>query len=133
LDGQIGSEWFWDVNGIWGHNKAKQVMHGNINAANVAQALGPVSGCVGHTSNYNGQGTCVPLDLFGTPGSITQSMLDFIGFDQHDSSDPKLWGTSANISGKWFDVGGGALGLAGGVEYRRQKGRFDPDQVVQDG
>ena len=39
LDGQIGSEWYWDVNGIWGQNKASQIMHGNINAQHVAQAL----------------------------------------------------------------------------------------------
>ncbi len=85
-------------------------MHGNINAFNVQQALGPLSGCVGHTSTYNGQGTCVPLDLFGTPGAITSAMLDFVGFDQHDKSKQEVWGGSGNISGKWFDVGGGPLG-----------------------
>jgi iron complex outermembrane receptor protein len=85
LDGQFGPEWFWDVNGLWGQNKASQIMHGNINAFNVQQALGPLSGCVGHTSTYNGQGTCVPLDLFGTPGAITSAMLDFVGFDQRQS------------------------------------------------
>jgi iron complex outermembrane receptor protein len=44
-----------------------------------------------------------------------------------------MWGGTANISGKWFDVGGDRLGLAGGVEYRRLKGRFDPDPIVQAG
>jgi iron complex outermembrane receptor protein len=132
LDGHLGGEWYWDVNGIWGKNKAKQVFHGNLNAFNVAQALGPVSACVGHTG-FGGVGTCTPLDLFGTPGAITQSMLDFIEFDQHDSSEQKMWGASANISGKWFDVGGDRLGLAGGVEYRHLKGRFDPDPIVQAG
>jgi iron complex outermembrane receptor protein len=122
LDGQIGPEWYWDVNGIWGLNKARQTMTGNINAAKVAQALGP--DCTG---------SCVPLDLFGTPGSITQQMLDFIGFTQHDKSEQKIWGGSANISGKWFNVGGDALGLAGGVEYRRLKGSFTPDPIVQAG
>ena len=133
LDGQIGGDWYWDVNGIYGRNKATQVFHGNLNAFNISQALGPVSGCVGHSSNYNGEGTCVPLDIFGTPGSITQPMLDFIGFDQHDKSEQKTWGATANISGKWFDVGGDRLGLAGGVEYRHLFGRFDPDKIVQDG
>ncbi|MBW0007290.1 MAG: TonB-dependent receptor [Sphingomonas sp.] len=124
LDGHLAGEWYWDVNGIWGHNKASQIMHGNINADKVRQALGPLASCTS---------PCVPLDLFGTPGSITPAMLGFIGFDQHDSSDQKLWGTSGNISGKWFDVGGGPLGLAIGAEYRRLKGRFDPDPVVQAG
>ena len=125
LDGRIGgSEWYWDVNGIWGQNKAKQTMHGNINAQKVAQALGPIASCTA---------PCVPLDLFGTPGAITPAMLGFIGFDQHDSSEQKIWGGSANISGKLVDVGGGPLGVAAGVEYRRLKGRFDPDPIVQAG
>jgi iron complex outermembrane receptor protein len=122
LDGRIGPDWYWDVNGIWGRNKAKQTMTGNFNAAKVQEALGP-----------NCTGSCVPLDLFGTPGSITPAMLDFIGFTQHDKSEQKIWGGSANISGKWFDVGGDALGLAGGVEYRRLKGSFTPDPIVQAG
>ena len=76
----------------------------------------------------------MPLNLFGTPGSITPAMLDFIGFTQHDKSEQKIWGDfTANISGKLFDVGGGPLGLAGGVEYRDLKGRFDPDPIVQAG
>ena len=46
LDGKFGlldHDWYWDVNGIYGRNKAKQMMHGNFNAANLAQALGPVA------------------------------------------------------------------------------------------
>ena len=88
-----------------------------------AQALGPVATCAAIAG-------CVPLDLFGTPGAITPAMLGFIGFDQHDTSKQKIWGTSANVSGKLFDVGGGPLGVAAGVEYRRLTGRFDPDPVV---
>jgi iron complex outermembrane receptor protein len=124
LDGRIGStgDWYWDINGIYGRNKAKQTMLGNINAQRVQQALGP--SCTG---------SCVPLDLFGTPGAVTQQMIDFIGFTQHDSSKQSILGASANITGKWLDIGDDRLGLAGGVEFRRLKGRFDPDPIVQAG
>ena len=132
LDGRLGAEWYWDVNGIWGRNKAKQTMTGNINAKNVEQALGPVGSCVGQP-NYDNSRTCVPLNMFGTPGSITQSMLDFISFTQHDSSKQSVWGGSANITGKFLEAGGGPIGIAAGVEYRRLKGNFIPDLVVQQG
>ncbi|HEU4957359.1 MAG TPA: TonB-dependent receptor plug domain-containing protein, partial [Sphingomicrobium sp.] len=61
--GMFGREWFWDVNGVYGHNKAKQTMFGNINAANLSQALGPVGGCTG---------ACVPFNIFGGTGTITE-------------------------------------------------------------
>ena len=132
LDGTLGGEWYWDLNGVYGKNKAKQTMFGNINALHVQQALGLLSNCVGKPG-LDGVGTCVPLDMFGTPGAITPAMLDFIGFNQHDSSQQSILQGTGNISGKWFDVGGGPLGIAAGVEYRRLKGRFDPDPVVAAG
>ena len=127
LDGKFalaGREWFWDVNGIVGRNKAKQKMLGNINAAILQTALGPVADCTG---------SCVPFNIFGGAGSITPAMLDYVGFIQNDSSEQKLWGASANVSGSLLELPGGPLGLAVGVEHRDLKGRFDPDEVVEAG
>lgn len=127
LDGKfdlLGNNWFWDINGIYGRNKAKQAAFGNVNAANVAQALGPVAGCTG---------ACVPLNVFGGAGSITPAMLDFISFVQNDSSKQKLWGASANVSGGLLELPGGTMGLAIGYEHRDYFGRFDPDPIVAAG
>ena len=127
LDGRfsmLAGDWFWDVNGIYGRNKAKQTFLGNINAAKLQQALGPVSQCTA---------PCVPFDFFGTVGSVTPAMLDWIGFDEHDSSEQKTWDFSGNISGKLFALPGGDMGLAAGVEYRDLTGRYDPDPVIAAG
>ena len=124
LDGRfsaLAGDWFWDLNGIYGKNKAKQTFLGNINAAKLQQALGPIADC---------QAPCVPFDFFGTVGSVTQAMLDWIGFAEHDSSEQKTVDFSGNISGKLFALPGGDLGLAAGVEYRDLKGRYDPDPVI---
>ena len=127
LDGRVSlmnSDWFWDINAIYGRNKARQTMFGNINAANLQNALGPVANCTG---------SCVPFNIFGGVGSITQGMLDYVSFVQRDSSKQNLWAVSANMSGKLFTLPGGDLGLAIGVEHRDLKGRFDPDPVVAAG
>ena len=124
LDGRfsfLAGDWYWDLNGIYGKNKAKQTFLGNINAAHLQQALGPVADCTA---------PCVPFDFFGTVGSVTQAMLDWIGFDEHDSSEQKTWDFTGNVSGKLFALPGGDLGLAAGVEYRDLKGRYDPDPVI---
>jgi iron complex outermembrane receptor protein len=117
-------QWYWDVNGTVGRNKANQTVLGNVNAANVARALGPVAACTA---------PCVPFNIFGGAGSITQPMIDYIAFTQRDSSRQELWDVTANLSGSLFELPGGPAGLAVGVEHRDQKGRFDPDPVVAAG
>jgi len=127
LDGQFrfGSrDWYWDVNAVYGRNKAEQEVFGNINAANLARALGPVAACTA---------PCVPFNIFGGVGSITQAMYDYVGFVQDDSSRQTLWDVTANLSGELFDLPGGPVGFAIGVEHRDQKGRFDPDEIVAAG
>jgi iron complex outermembrane receptor protein len=124
--GLAGHEWFWDVNMLYGHNKAKQTMLGNINAAHLKTALGPLAVC-------NATPGCVPFNFFGGVGSVTQGMLDWINFEQNDSSEQTLWGVTANVSGAIAELPGGPLGVAFGVEHRNQKGRFDPDPVVAAG
>ena len=75
----------------------------------------------------------MPFNFFGGAGSITQAMMDFVGFVQHDSSSQKTWDFTGNITGKLFELPGGPLGIAAGVEYRKLTGRFDPDPVVTAG
>ncbi|RJF91227.1 TonB-dependent receptor [Sphingomonas cavernae] len=127
LDGEFDvgeSNWYWDVNAAYGKNKAEQTMLGNINSDRLRQALGPIANCTS---------PCVPFNLFGGAGSITQGMLDFVTFEQHDSSEQEMWDFTGNVTGSLFTLPGGDLGIAAGVEYRDLKGRFDPDPVVAAG
>ena len=127
LDGRfnLGSrEWYWDVNGSFGINQAKQSFTGNVRADRVAQAIGPVANCTA---------PCVPLNLFGGAGSITQPMLDWIAFTEHDSSNQHLYDFTANTSGPIADLPAGPLEVALGVEHRKQSARFTPDPIVSAG
>jgi iron complex outermembrane receptor protein len=127
LDGQFdvsGRDWYWDLNASYGRNKAEQDMFGNIHSGLLRQALGPISGCAA---------PCVPFNLFGGAGSITPAMIDFVSFEQNDSSRQSQFDATANLSGSLFELPGGPLGLAVGLEYRKLKGRFDPDPVVAAG
>ncbi|MEA3037065.1 MAG: iron complex outerrane recepter protein [Sphingomonadales bacterium] len=127
LDGKFelaGHDWFWDINGLMGRNKAKQTVLGNVNAANLARALGPVAACTA---------PCVPFNIFGGAGSITQAMINYVAFTQRDSSSQRVWDVSANVTGGLFDLPGGPLAIALGAEHRDQRGRFDPDPTVAAG
>jgi len=130
LDGSFnagGREWYWDINASYGRNKAKQTMYGNINSENLRIALGDPDGECADTEG------CVPFNFFGGPGTITQEMIDFVGFVQRDSSKQTSLDFTANISGSLFELPGGPLGVAAGVEYRKLRGRFDPDPIVAAG
>jgi len=136
FDGEFGvggHTWYWDVNAVYGHNSAKQKMLGNINSANLRQALGPIANCNGNPSDYDGQGTCVPFNIFGGAGTITPEMMNFVTFVQNDRSKQETVDLSGNIAGELFELPGGPLGFAAGLEYRDLTGRFTPDQVVSDG
>lgn len=124
LDGsfELGSRnWYWDVNGVYGINDAHQVFTGNVNAANLARALGPVANCTG---------ACVPFNIFGGVGSVTQAMLDYVTFDEKDKSKQRLWDFTANLSGEVFDLPGGPVGVAVGYEHRDQYASYDPDPII---
>ncbi|MFX8254383.1 hypothetical protein ABTL28_19350, partial [Acinetobacter baumannii] len=86
-------KWFWDANAVYGLNDAHQLFTGNVNAAKLAQALGPVSQCTG---------ACVPFNIFGGAtvggaGSITPAMLAFVTFNERDKSQQELNDFSANL------------------------------------
>jgi iron complex outermembrane receptor protein len=129
LDGDfnmLAGDWYWDVNVAYGRNKASQTMFGNINSGHLRTALGPVATCAATAG-------CTPFNFFGGAGSLTPAMLDWVTFVQHDSSENSTFDATANLSGKLFELPGGPLALAAGVEYRKLKGQFDPDPVVAAG
>ncbi len=129
LDGSfdVGShKWYWDVSGVYGVNDAHQLFTGNLNAANLARALGPVANCTG---------PCVPFNIFGGSaiggqGSITQAMLDYVTFDERDRSRQRLADFTANLSGDLLDLPAGPVGFAIGYEHRDQKASYTPDPII---
>jgi iron complex outermembrane receptor protein len=124
LDGafHVGDKkWYWDLNGVYGINDAHQIFTGNLNAAKLAQALGPVANCTA---------PCVPFNIFGGAGSITKAMLDYVTFDERDKSKQQLVDFTANLSGELFDLPAGAVGVALGYEHRDQRASYAPDPVI---
>jgi iron complex outermembrane receptor protein len=127
LDGnfQVGErKFYWDVNAVLGFNDAHQVFTGNVNAANLARALGPLAQCTA---------PCVPFNIFGGAGSVTPEMLGYVGFVERDKSRQSLQDYTANLTGDLFELPAGAVGIAIGYEHRRQYGEFIPDPIIQAG
>lgn len=115
--------WFWDVNAAYSKNEAEQTNFGSYNIRNINLALGDPAVCAATPG-------CVPLNIFGGPGTITPEMLAWIRPVVHDESENKLTLFSANLSGDLFDMPAGSLAFATGYEYRKYEGFYQPDPIT---
>ncbi|MFT5135425.1 MAG: iron complex outermembrane receptor protein [Arenicella sp.] len=134
LDGEFdrgGRTMYWDATIGYGDNQGKQEKQNSHNAANLQIAMGDPTVCAATPG-------CTPFNYFGGQGpdgqgSITQAMLDFVGYTQRDSSEQKLLDLAFNISGDLFTLSAGEVGFAAGIEYRDQEGNFIADPVAARG
>ena len=123
--------WYWDLTGSYGDNRGFQQKFNSHNAAKLQVAMGDVNVC-------NATPNCVPFNYFGGQGpdgtgSITEEMLDFVRFTQRDFSEQTLKDYSANLTGDIFEMPGGPMGFAVGIEFRDHQGSFQPDPIAASG
>lgn len=137
----LGDRYFsWDAGMVYGRNDENDTTYGLFNVLALKNALGPsmldTNGnpvCVTTpgdlTSVIPG---CVPLNLLSN-GGITQDMLDYSTFVAHDSGGYKMKQYYADVSGDLFQLQGGMLGFAFGVEKRTEDGFSQPDALIASG
>ncbi|WP_462114999.1 TonB-dependent receptor domain-containing protein, partial [Lysobacter xanthus] len=76
---------------------------------------------------------CVPLNLLGAPGAITQDMLNYSSFVAHDELSYKMKDYYANVTGEIAELPGGMLAFAAGLERRTESGYDSPDALISSG
>ncbi len=122
LDGTfaLAGDWTWDLFASWNRNEATFTAFNQINLENVYRALHSPALCAAAPG-------CTPLNIFGT---ITPEMADYIRFNGFDRQRAEMWNISANVSRSLFELPGGAVGFAGGYEYRNEKATDTPDSFA---
>ncbi|WP_213997770.1 TonB-dependent receptor [Arsukibacterium sp.] len=128
MEGQFmasGQPIFWDINAAYSTNRARQDNFGSYNARRLSTALGPLAACQADPN-------CVPLDIFGE-GSISSDMLSYIQPIVRDSSENKLSLYSVNLTGDITELPAGPLSFAGGWEFRKYTGEYNPDGLTVSG
>ncbi len=124
LEGSFGDAWTWDAHYIYGQNDQTELTTGLLNLTRINQALG---------ANCNVSTSCVPLNMFGGPGTITQQMLDYITFDSVARSGLTMKDYAFNTGGDVFELPGGMVGMAIGLERREETGFDTPDPLTVTG
>lgn len=140
LEGTLtfGEKYFdWEAGYFRGENKANNTTFGLFNIIALRQALGPsfrdTDGIIKCGAPGAIIGGCVPMNILGAPGSITQEMLDFATFTAHDEYNYTQKTYYANISGDLFDLPGGPFGFSFGLEHRTEDGYDSPDALINSG
>jgi iron complex outermembrane receptor protein len=142
----FGRTFDWDVNYLNNDNRLIQDTFGNVNLANLRAAVGP--------SFLNGGGqvqcgtaaapislsSCVPFNPYlpygdTRAGGLTgnTALQNFLFQNEHATGQTGTVVYSANITGSLFDLPAGPLGLAAGVEHRKEDGKFVPDALAVTG
>ena len=135
LDGWIG-QWRWDASLTWGRNETDQRQTGDLLDDRLRAALG---------TSFLDDGTptcgtsadpipgCVPLNLFGGAGSITDAMLGYVGADLMDSGFNEQRVVEVNLLGDLATLPAGPLAAAFGFQYREEEGGETPDPQTRAG
>jgi iron complex outermembrane receptor protein len=145
-------QWNWDVGFFSNENTNNKTGHGDaytpaLQAALGASYLNPTTGRVECGSAANptpygtnfGNGECIPFSPFLRYGQAGQGSLAdpalqaFLFPEYHDVGKTKTTDYAANIGGSLFTLPAGDVGLAVGIEHRKEEGRFVPDAVNQNG
>jgi len=120
VEGTISDRWSYDVAFNWGRNTGIDAIANNINMLRFGETLDP---------DVCGSGGIPCGDYLGF-GDVTQEVLDYIVFNQQGTGGNEQISVSGNISGDLFELPAGMVGIAGGVEWRKEKGWRNPDSLV---
>ncbi|MFC3552345.1 TonB-dependent receptor plug domain-containing protein [Lysobacter cavernae] len=147
---EIGEKfWDWDAGYLYNQNKGVQISTGNLNTQAVGLAVGPsflnADGVVQCGTAANpiqlgvGGGQCTPWNPLvpaGYGGQNTASDPNVAGFlylPGQALSETETTNYFANLSGTIATLPAGDLGVAVGVEHRKESGSFSPDGLAQTG
>ena len=117
------ADWDADVSFNYGRTDGTEINEGRFIRSRVLEALG--SDCVA---------PCVPLNLFGGPGSISQDQIDWISYTGTAKTTYTQKSITANVSNSnLFDLPAGSVGIAFGIDSREETGQYVEDPLTEAG
>ncbi|MDP3079495.1 MAG: TonB-dependent receptor [Brevundimonas sp.] len=129
--GTIWGDWDWEASVGYGEFNQEQIRGGEINSLRLVQALDAVTvgGQIVCRDPSNG---CVPVNIFGE-GSITPAAADFLRVELRQDAAIKQESFQAFMSGDLFELPAGPMGVAFGVDYRKDSQSLRGDALSQAG
>jgi outer membrane receptor protein involved in Fe transport len=136
--GTIVDDFSYDLSLQRGESMLTESFHGNLSEQNLQQAMLAETGPSGSAVCQNPSGGCVPADIFQL-GGLTPAQLTYLGVVTQEQGSTVEEVGSASVTGDLTPYGlkspfaHNGIGVAAGLEYRRESLNFLPDQLLQSG
>ncbi len=132
LRGDITDSWEYDVSYSYGETNRTTVRDGYTNLTNIQSALMTRDG----VTCENGDSTCVPIDIFGGFGTITDEMAGYaraIALQQqkYEQEIITAFATGA-IEAVQLPSASNPLALSVGYEHRKEIASLEPDECLKE-
>jgi len=141
LEGDIFGDFHWDATYNYGRTTENQQGNGQVNTLNfrnafsvvTAASLGLPGGTTPVCANAQARAVgCVPVNIFGQ-GTVTPQALAYLNADQTFQTSVSQQVVQGNLSGTLLNLPAGPLGLAVGVEYRKETSSENNDSLTNQG
>lgn len=113
LEGELGSDWDWEVSGNYQTLDLNNDGGRTLERSRLQRAAGDSDIC-------RATAGCLPIDLFGATGSVTDGMINSITADRFTRINSSLLSLVGNISGRLLTLPAGDLNVSVGSEYREE-------------
>jgi outer membrane receptor protein involved in Fe transport len=123
LDGRISDTWDWNVAINYGRNT------GVSSTSNVAN-LDRVEQTLDRSKCSTAANAAIPCADYLGYGDVTPQVLSYIMSTSRDHGGNEQKSVTANLHGELMQLPAGPLGFASGVEFRKDRGWLDPDQLT---
>lgn len=128
-------DWNYEAYVSYGQTKEGQQSSGQVNVLNFRNALSAIPDANGKPvcadANAVAQG-CVPINIFGF-NSISKEALAYVNAPGSLTTRTTQKLAGGHIDGEIFDLPAGPLGVAAGVEFRKEYSESIPDALTQAG
>ena len=129
------SNWNYEAFVAYGQTKEAQQSSGQVNVLNFRNALSAITDPTGKIvcadANARSQG-CVPINIFGF-NSISPEALAYVNAPGSLTTRTTQKLAGGHIDSELFDLPAGPLGVAAGVEFRKEYSESTPDALTQAG
>ncbi|MGY6554203.1 MAG: TonB-dependent receptor [Wenzhouxiangella sp.] len=132
LEGELNNGWTWDAYVSDGSSKTELLAENNritsrYNAA-IDAVIDPATGAIVCRNAAARAAGCVPMNLFGE-GAPSEAARAYVTATSWRLWDISQQAAAATISGDLFDLPGGSLSMAAGLEWRTEEAIVTSDEL----